>query len=266
MEHKSGVKWVLLGVYGAVSIATFYHSMWGFATLAGEPTEGASLFWWWFIGGLMAAAVDVGMGAIVYARANGDQQKWLVAALIVLALASAYTQIIYAAQHATGYTVGDVRATWKPALQAILDARVIILPIMLPAFALVYAFAAKTGEPQAQPDPQDERQDWTAELRPAQAQPVTPKEAQIDAQPETTDAQVAQGEAQPAKELPEGGAELPEWLPTLPEGPAQFRLMVRQGDVDLPEDLTGAELGSIIGKSTRTGQNWLNAVRENGKA
>lgn len=174
MQRTISVRWILFGVYGAVSLATFYHSMWGFATLAGNEPE---RFWfagaaWWFFGALMAAAVDVGMAAIVYARATGKREAWLVAALIVAAGASAFTQLIYAAHHATAYTVGAV-APWLEWLQIVLDLRVIILPLLLPGFALVYAFAAHENEAQAAatetqaaatPEPA-----WVAELRDATA-------------------------------------------------------------------------------------------------
>jgi hypothetical protein len=54
---------------------------------------------------------------------------------------------------------------------------------------------------------------------------------------------------------------LPEWLPELPESLSHFRKMVGSGAAILPDDMTGAELGRLIGKSARTGQNWLAGVR-----
>jgi hypothetical protein len=62
-------------------------------------------------------------------------------------------------------------------------------------------------------------------------------------------------------DFPEADGKLPEWLPALPESLSHFREMVGNGSARLPDDMTGAELGRLIGKSARTGQNWLAGVR-----
>lgn len=64
-----------------------------------------------------------------------------------------------------------------------------------------------------------------------------------------------------AGKLPESSESLPEWLPAIPANLPQFRQLVRSGTVTLPKGLSGAELGRAIGKSSRTGQNWLADVR-----
>jgi hypothetical protein len=64
-----------------------------------------------------------------------------------------------------------------------------------------------------------------------------------------------------AGNLPETSDNLPEWLPELPENLSQFRQLVSSGTVTLPDGLSGADLGRAIGKSPRTGQNWLADVR-----
>lgn len=72
---------------------------------------------------------------------------------------------------------------------------------------------------------------------------------------------------QPSGNLPataNQGEALPEWLPTLPASADHFRQLIGSGVAILPDNLSGAELGRIIGKSARTGQNWLAEAR-NGK-
>jgi hypothetical protein len=74
---------------------------------------------------------------------------------------------------------------------------------------------------------------------------------------------------EPSGRPSETNGNLPEWLPMLPETLPEFRKLVGSGSARLPDDMTGAELGRIIGKSPRTGQNWLTAVRngaDNGNA
>lgn len=54
---------------------------------------------------------------------------------------------------------------------------------------------------------------------------------------------------------------LPEWLPMMPESLSHFRHLVGNGSVTLPEGLSGADLARVIGRSPRTGQNWLAQVQ-----
>lgn len=56
---------------------------------------------------------------------------------------------------------------------------------------------------------------------------------------------------------------LPEWCGTLPEDRKHFRQLVESGDIQLPENITGAELAEHIPTvgSPRSGQNWLSDVR-----
>jgi hypothetical protein len=126
---------LFFGLYVAVSVATFRHSAHGFASI-----EGGS-FWW---GALSATAVDVGM-ILSASSLRKTRNVWLVSGLIVSAIASTYTQLLYAMMTAaavptaTGVEwLGD-RAIW------VINVRVLILPALLPALAVVYAFAAKTG-------------------------------------------------------------------------------------------------------------------------
>lgn len=180
-----------LAVYLIISAATFYHSAWGFGTLGGpEPgrTEagelGAWLFWW-SVGGLMAVAIDVGMAVIVVAlvsgqRRDGRRRDWLIVALVVLALGSALTQVIFSVSHASRLSVGGVRPAWSDASQFLLDLRVFALPLLLPASLLIFAFAAKTyGESESQEEAQPKEAKTVAEPEPERPKTIenapTPK-------------------------------------------------------------------------------------------
>lgn len=147
------IRSIFLVVYVAISIATFYHTSWGFGTLAGAmPPQGdyVGTISWWLVGGLSAFSIDVGMGAIVFAILSGWEARWLIWSLVVLALFSAFAQLVFASNHAYGYAMGVV-PVWLGWLEYVLDARTLILPLALPIFSLVYAFAAKIN-PNKLPD------------------------------------------------------------------------------------------------------------------
>lgn len=82
---------------------------------------------------------------------------------------------------------------------------------------------------------------------------------------EAADAEQRQEPERMASE-PEISAELPEWLPEFPTSKAQFVAMVQGGSAQLPDNITGAELATLIPalSSDRNGRNWLSAVK-NGK-
>jgi len=63
---------------------------------------------------------------------------------------------------------------------------------------------------------------------------------------------------------PESTGKLPEWLPVVPESKRQFVEMVRQGDIRLPDDVTGEDLSVAIDRTDRTARGWIAAAR-NGK-
>jgi hypothetical protein len=54
---------------------------------------------------------------------------------------------------------------------------------------------------------------------------------------------------------------LPEWLPRLPETLDDFRRMVLSGRVVIPSTATGSELGNLLGKTDKTGRNYLREGR-----
>jgi len=124
---------LFFGLYVAVSVATFRHSAHGFASI-----EGGS-FWW---GALSATAVDVGM-ILSASSLRKTRNGWLVAGLVVSAIASTYTQWLYSVSSAASVMVAP-GARWMENLATwIIDIRVLLLPALLPGLAVVYAFASK---------------------------------------------------------------------------------------------------------------------------
>jgi hypothetical protein len=142
---KISVKLAFLIVYIAISVSTFYHTAWGFGTLDGLPENktGMGLVWWWTLGCLGSFAVDIGMMAIVYSILSGWNNNWLKLTLFILAFFSAYSQLIYSAYHADDIIAKTGNLHLNFFMQTILNLRIFILPIALPAFSLVYAFAGK---------------------------------------------------------------------------------------------------------------------------
>lgn len=145
MSKQISVSKVFLGVYTAISIATLYHSSFGFGTLDGIPNNlhGFDLFRWWFLGFLCATSVDVGMGAIVWSMMRGYKSKYLGISLIILAIFSAYSQLIYSSYFAEDMKALTKNEDLRPFMQAVLDIRIIVLPLCLPFFSLFYGFVAK---------------------------------------------------------------------------------------------------------------------------
>jgi len=125
---------LFVSLYGLVTFATLRHSAAGFASL-----EGGNLAW----GYLSALAVDVGM-ALSATGLRKRRSGWLVVGLLVSAVASTYTQLLYAIAHAAPLVVAD-GALWLGAgAQSIANVRVVILPALLPALSIVYSFASKS--------------------------------------------------------------------------------------------------------------------------
>lgn len=142
MNRTTTARNLLLAVYVAVSIATFQHTAWGFGTLAGAQPVGFAAAWWWLMGGLMAAAVDVGMGVIIWLKMQARRNPAHIWILAFLALFSAYAQLIFAAHHAAHFALGAV-PVWLQWLQTVLEARTVVLPLALPGLALIAGFAAQ---------------------------------------------------------------------------------------------------------------------------
>ena len=145
MKNISKQNKAFLFVYISISIATLYHSAFGFGTLDGLPNDLDTpyLMKWWFLGFLCATSIDVGMGAIVYSMINGNKSKFLTISLITLAFFSAYSQLVYTSHHSTDLITKTNNNDLKKFMQFVLDIRIIVLPLCLPFFSLFYAFSAK---------------------------------------------------------------------------------------------------------------------------
>lgn len=119
-------------LYVSVAVATFRHSSYGFATL-----EGGSVV----LGALSALALDVGM--ILSATGLRRTRNWsLIAGLAVSAVASTYTQWLFAMMHAEAIPVAP-GALWIESLaRLVIDGRVVLLPALLPTLAVLYARSA----------------------------------------------------------------------------------------------------------------------------
>jgi hypothetical protein len=132
-------------VYLCIAAATAHHTAWGAAfTMQGQPPDDLlGQLAWWLSGALFAVAVDVSMLAISRAiRAGRERTPWLLLAFALVALASMFTQLLYAAHHAAPLALSaGVAPAWAAALQPLVDARVVVIPLLLPALALLYTFA-----------------------------------------------------------------------------------------------------------------------------
>lgn len=136
-------------VYLAIAAATFQHTTWSAAmTFEGPRPIGGSVFQevsWYINGVLLAIAIDIGM--LVAARELARRATFitrfvLTTAFLTAALASFYTQVLYSAYHTNGWVWGQgVTGAWVDHLQPFVDARVVIIPAMLPVFAIVYTLA-----------------------------------------------------------------------------------------------------------------------------
>lgn len=123
--------WLL---YVSISVATFRHTAFGFASL-----EGGS-FWW---GALSALAVDAGM--MLSASGLRHARSWsLICGLAMSAAASTFAQLLYAMSNAAVVEVAPGAEWMEGVARTIIDARVWILPALLPLLSIVYAFSAKS--------------------------------------------------------------------------------------------------------------------------
>lgn len=126
-------------LYIAVAVATFRHTAFGFASI-----EGGSIW----LGALSALAVDAGMILSASGLRHNPRNASLLIGLVVSAVASTYAQLLFSVSNAAHVDVA-LGAQWMTdAARSIIDWRVVVLPALLPALAVVYAFAAKTNGPQ----------------------------------------------------------------------------------------------------------------------
>lgn len=156
-------------VYWVIAIATAQHTAWGAATTmqGGLPTDPALQTWWWAQGLAFAIAVDVSMVMVATKVRNGGSNaqsigiwklripiNWYTVTFIVVAIFSAYFQLLYAWAHATPLqSGGGIASVWVERLQSLIDARIIIAPFALPGIATLYTIGGlgKGGEAQSKP-------------------------------------------------------------------------------------------------------------------
>jgi len=135
-------------LYWGTAAATFRHSSLGFATVEG------SVFW----GALSAIAVDIAM-LLAAERLRDDHNKWLIAGLVVASLASVYSQALYMVSHAAAVSIAPGALWMSDVAQLLIDLRVIIIPILLPAQVVIFALASHVRTTQAVKEPKSKK-DW----------------------------------------------------------------------------------------------------------
>lgn len=145
MKNKSNWLSILLVVLQIlVALATFRHSAIGFASIEGGSNGGdlTTLLW----GGIAALAIDAGM----ILSATGLRKKrsrigtfWLVTGLSFSAVASTYTQWLFAILHAELVTIAPGAIFVQEFATNLSNARIFILPPLLPALAIIYAMASE---------------------------------------------------------------------------------------------------------------------------
>lgn len=141
-------------LYIVIAFATALHTSYGAAYVMQGPMPvetGAVLIW--SIQGLMyALAIDVGMFVLSDGIRTNKQRSavqigrfrvqfsWYVITFAVVAVLSAYFQIVYGYLHSQSIPLNTgVSEYWNDALVPLLDARIIIVPLALPLIAILYA-------------------------------------------------------------------------------------------------------------------------------
>lgn len=156
-------------VYWVIAIATAQHTAWGAATTmqGGQPTPTLLLVGWWVQGLAFAMAIDYTMVMVATKVRSGTSASqhiklwrlripinWYTITFIFVAIGSSYFQLLYAWAHSTQLLVGSgVTTLWQTRLSALIDARIIIAPFLLPAIATLYTVGGlgKGGEAQSKP-------------------------------------------------------------------------------------------------------------------
>lgn len=133
MKRNKIFNYLFYLLYISVSVATFRHSAFGFASL-----EGGS-FWW---GALSALAVDAGM-ILSASSLRYTRNFWLIALLIACAFGSSFTQVLYAISNAPAVTVAPGAVWLGETAVRLINWRILLLPLFLPASAVMCAFSAK---------------------------------------------------------------------------------------------------------------------------
>jgi len=121
-------------LYWGTAIATFRHSALGFTTVEGR------LFW----GALSALAVDIAM-LLAAEKLRETRSHWLIAGLAVACCASVYSQSLFTVTHSAAVEIAAGALWMQEIAQWIIDLRVIVIPILLPAQVVIFALASNPG-------------------------------------------------------------------------------------------------------------------------
>ena len=121
-------------LYFGVALYTLRHSALGFATI--EPV--ASIVW----AVLAALVVDIGM-LLAAERLRDGITAWMVIGLLVSCLLSAFSQLLFAATNAAELVIAPGAVWMNDFATTLIQWRVVVLPLAMPALVVVYAFASK---------------------------------------------------------------------------------------------------------------------------
>lgn len=130
-------------LYLAVAIATLNHTSWAMSYAFEGPYSG---HWTWYLEGLLIAiAIDVGMlytSRMLASATTRGARLSLVITFVIAALGSLYAQLLYLLVRTPVVQMTEgVSPAWQAALQPLLEARVVILPALLPILAISYTLA-----------------------------------------------------------------------------------------------------------------------------
>lgn len=128
-----------------ISVATFLHTVVAssliFEGLVPDVKDLLGSAHWYFSGVLIAIAIDAAM-LISSRRIEKNPSPFMFIAFVSTALASFYCQLFYALRDTPLFTYGSgVSSYWQQTLQPLIDARVLVLPAVLPIFAVVLTLA-----------------------------------------------------------------------------------------------------------------------------
>lgn len=136
-------------MYLSIAVTTFAHTAWAASTIFEGASPGTPFSFfdsWHRTGALMAISIDVGMlivALFLTSTRNRAQTVVLSISFALLALSSFYFQVIYAMAHAEPVVAGSgVTPYWLEVLRPFVDARVVLVPALLPGFATIYTLAS----------------------------------------------------------------------------------------------------------------------------
>lgn len=233
-------------VYLAIAISTFSHTAWaGSFIFEGVPPAADQIFasLKWGIGGaLLAVAVDVGMFVTAHQlpRSSGWERRVLLLSFIVAAGVSAFTQLLYVGQHSAPFVMSEgISEYWRGVLEPLYEARVVIMPISLPVFAILYTVTRMFME-----HPAEGKDEHSAIVVPPvpQKPPVEVKITSPETKPALTST-VASGKLlnPPVQQTPRSATKKPEkTLPAASAAPAPGGMLVlpqkKKVEVDVPRN------------------------------